>query len=230
MCLCLFLSKKQPSKDPWSHLGDPHLPRKPPHHHCPAGPSQRSEGHSVRKAEPFLLQARPSLSLRKPNPSSPTPQWAKMAFEAKVGWGHASLARWEKPERRQLPSSMPMAQRTHCTWLWPTLKEMKTPAASRKGQCLKSGRRAAVAGGSATSSVGLLPGKAGFLPTTSGRNPSVPVLPGDPGDPAVPAGLPHVFNTHLNLSVFTPFQGRRPLECCSSFPPRAENAWCRDVL
>lgn len=97
-------------------------------------------------------------------------------------------------------------------WLWPTLKEMKTPAASRKGQCLKFGRRAAAAGGSARSSVGLLPGKAGFLPTTSGRNLSFP----HPAqrDPAVPAGLSHVFNTHLNLSVSTQFQGRRPLGCC----------------
>lgn len=224
----MCLSKKEPSKDLWSHLGDPHPPRKPPRHHYHAGPSQRSEGHSVKKAESLLLQGGPSLSLRKPNPSSLTPQWAKMTCEAKVGWGHVSLARWEKPERRRLPSSMPMAQRTHCTWLWPTLKEMKTPAASRKGQCLKSGRRTAVAGGSARSSVGLLPGKAGFLPTTSGRNPSFPALP---GDLTVPAGLPHVFNTHLNLSVSTSFQGRWPLGCCGSFPSEnVENAWCRDVL
>lgn len=100
-------------------------------------------------------------------------------------------------------------------WPWPTLKETKTPAASRKGQCLKSGRRTAVAGGSAGSSAGHLPGRAGSLPTTSGRNPSFPALP---GDPAVPAGLPTVFKMHLNLSISTPFQGRRPLRCWWPLP------------
>lgn len=182
-------SKKPPSKDLWSHLGDPHPPRKPPHHHCRAGPSQRSGDHTVKKTEPFLPQAGPSLSLRRPSPSSPTLPWAKMTFEAKVGWGHAWLARWETTERKQPPPSMLMALRTHCMWLWPTLKAMKTPAASRKGQCSKSGRRTAVAGGSVRSSAGRLPGKAGFLPTTSGRNPSFP-LPRPPHYPETPLSLP----------------------------------------
>ena len=103
--LCLrprqSLSKRHPSRDLWSHLGDRHPPRKPPHHLGPfqrsevhfqrsEGPFQRSEGRSGRavKARQLLPQAGPCLSPRKPNLFSPTPQGARMTCEAKVGWGH----------------------------------------------------------------------------------------------------------------------------------------------
>ena len=110
--LCLrvhrSLSKRLPSRDLWSRLGDRHPPRKPPRHLGPfqrsevhlqrsegpfqrsEGPFQRSEGRSGRaaKARQLLPRAGPCLFPRKPNLFSPTPQGARMTCEAKVGWGH----------------------------------------------------------------------------------------------------------------------------------------------
>lgn len=89
-------------------------------------------------------------------------------------------------------------------WPWPTLKEMKILAASRRGQCLRSGKRTAVAGGSARSSVGRPPGKGGFLPTISERSPSL--LPPWLEVLCVSAGFTHIFNMPLNLSFSTELQ------------------------
>lgn len=103
--LCLrvhrSLSKRLPSRDLWSRLGDHHPPRKPLHRLGPfqrsevhfqrsEGPFQRSEGRSGRaaKARQLLPQPGPCLYPRKPNLFSPTPQGARMTCEAKVGWGH----------------------------------------------------------------------------------------------------------------------------------------------
>lgn len=125
-----------------------------------------------------------------------------MTFEAEEGWGHGWWARVEKTERKsvQPPPPMPTAQKT-CMWPWPTLKETKIPAASSRGRCSRSGRRTAVAGGSARSSAGPPPGRGGSLPTISERSPSL--LPPCPEVLRTPAGFTHVFNMPLNLSFST---------------------------
>ncbi|KAM5213785.1 SH3 and PX domain-containing protein 2B isoform 3-T4 [Hipposideros larvatus] len=172
------------------------------------GPSWRPEGCSGKptKARHLLPPAGPCWSLQKPNLFSPIPpRGATMTFEAKAGWGRGWWARSEKTGRKWLQplSPVPTARRT-CMWPWPTLMAMKIPAVSRRGQCLRSAKRTAVAGGSAGSSVGPPPGKGGFLPTISERSPSLlcPCLE----VMGVPAGLTHIFNMPLNLSISTQLQ------------------------